>query len=212
MKQLFPKTPKLLCFPVFRLHGVIALFLIISCNGVKMEEKTTLLPSIKNVPASAWQKLAQKKIYFGHQSVGYNIMDGIKDLMKENPEIKLNIVETSDPGGFNGGILAHSRVGKNVDPKSKVDEFVKFISNGIGNKADAAALKFCYVDVTAKTSVENVFSGYSDSIIQLKKKYPEMTIIHFTVPLRESKTTWKTWIKRLKKLSVKRIFGSIMTI
>ncbi len=45
----------------------------------------TTLPSIKGVPAETWQKLSQKKIYFGHQSVGNNIIDGIKDIMKENP-------------------------------------------------------------------------------------------------------------------------------
>jgi len=33
------------------------------------------------------EKLSQKKIYFGHQSVGFNIIDGIKDIMKENPQI-----------------------------------------------------------------------------------------------------------------------------
>ena len=162
-----------------------------------MSEKNISYDAIKDVPASTWEKLSQKKIYFGHQSVGFNIMDGVQDLMKEHPAIKLNIVETSDASDFNVGLFAHSRVGKNVDPKSKIDEFVSFMDKGIGKKADAAALKFCYVDVTAKTDVENILADYGKSIAQLKKQYPDMTIIHFTTPLTTSKTTWKTWIKKV---------------
>ena len=55
------------------------------------------MPSIDDIPREHWAQLAQKKIFFGHRSVGYNIIDGIKDIMAERPYIKLNIVETSDP-------------------------------------------------------------------------------------------------------------------
>ena len=43
--------------------------LLISCNGGEMPEKTVQFPSIKDVPESSWEKLSEKKIYFGHQSV-----------------------------------------------------------------------------------------------------------------------------------------------
>ena len=171
--------------------------LLISCNGGEMPEKKVVFPLIKDVPASKWKNLSQKKIYFGHQSVGFNIMDGVNDLMKENPEIKLNIVETSDQADFKVGLFAHSRVGKNVDPKSKIDEFVTFIDKGIGGKADAAALKFCYVDIGSDTNVQDILTEYSDSISQLKAKYPHMIIIHFTTPLTQIQTGIKASIKKL---------------
>ena len=69
--------------------------MIKSCDGGKMTEIVTY-DKLKNVPASSWKALFEKKIYFGHQSVGFNIMDGITDLMKEYPDIKLNIVETKE--------------------------------------------------------------------------------------------------------------------
>lgn len=171
--------------------------ILISCSEGKMPEKNITYDSLKDVPASTWKSLTQKKIYFGHQSVGFNIMDGVKDVIKEHPEIKLNIVETADQSNFKVGLFAHSRVGKNQDPKSKIDEFVRFLNSGIGKKADAAALKFCYVDVIAKTNVENFFADYSESIKQLKIKYPHMNFIHFTVPLKATETTWKTRLKKL---------------
>ena len=118
-------------------------------------------------------------------------------MMKDHPEIKLNIVETADESDFKVGLLAHSRVGKNEDPKSKIAEFVNFIDSGIGKNADAAALKFCYVDISPETNVESIFSDYSSSIEQLNKKFPDMTIIHFTNPLTQEQTGPKSWIKKI---------------
>jgi hypothetical protein len=117
--------------------------------------------------------------------------------MKKHPEIKLNIVETNSASDFKVGLLAHSRVGKNEDPKSKISEFVNFINSGIGEKAEAAALKFCYVDIGPETIVGGLFSGYNSSIEQLKNKYPDMTIIHFTNPLTRRQTGPKAWIKKI---------------
>ena len=177
--------------------ATMTLIFIFSCSGGNMPEEKVIFPSIKGVPAAKWEKLSQRKIYFGHQSVGNNILAGIQDLMKEYPRIKVNIVETTSAADFKDGLLAHSRVGKNVDPRSKIAEFVNLINSGIGKQADAAALKFCYLDMKAETDIKDIFSGYKQSIAQLEKKYPQMIIIHFTEPLTISKTTWKTKIKKM---------------
>ncbi len=118
---------------LFRLKLLLAIFILstalIGCNGGEMSKETIKFPSIKDIPAAKWEKLSQKKIYFGHQSVGFNIIDGIKDLMKENPQIKLNIVETADQSDFKLGLFAHSRVGKNVDSNGNLTGFRHFIRN-----------------------------------------------------------------------------------
>jgi hypothetical protein len=171
-----------------------------------MSEEVIKFPSIKDIPAAKWKKLSQKKIYFGHQSVGFNIVDGIKDLMKENTHIKLNIVETANQSDFKLGLFAHSKVGRNVDPKSKIDEFTKFINKGIGQKADAAALKFCYVDVRKGTEVRNVFSNYKNSMSRLMKDYPDTKFVHFTVPLTSKHTGLKGLIRSAKDI-IKKIIG-----
>jgi len=168
-----------------------------SCNGGKMEQKMNAFPLIKDVAPELWQNLAQKKIYFGHQSVGFNIMDGIRDVMKEHPEIKLNIVESAEASDLKVGTFEHSRVGKNVDPASKVQEFTRFMEQGIGKKADFSALKFCFVDIRADTNVKDVLKNYETFMTKVEKEFPKMTIVHFTVPLTRSKTTWKTVVKKL---------------
>ena len=178
--------------------SAIILLIFFSCdNGGKMPEKTVSFPNIKDVPTSKWENLSQKKIYFGHQSVGFNIVDGIKDVMKDHPEIKLNIVESADATDLKVGTFEHSRVGKNVDPKSKVEEFTQFVERGIGDNADFSALKFCYVDIRADTEVKDVLKQYGIFMAKVEKEFPKMTVVHFTVPLTSSKTTWKTIVKKI---------------
>jgi hypothetical protein len=160
-----------------------------------MTDQPIRLARMKDVPDSAWKKLSETRIYFGHQSVGFNIIEGIRDAMREYPGIKLNIVETSSPADFDGPIFAHSRVGRNVDPKSKTDSFVELVRQGIGDKANVAFFKFCYVDMEVGTNVGDLFDDYKSKMALVKERYPSTKFIHATVPLATTKITWKTWIK-----------------
>ncbi|MDL1962413.1 MAG: hypothetical protein LWX01_12110 [Deltaproteobacteria bacterium] len=162
-----------------------------------MEQQKIESNALKNVQPSLWENLSQKKIYFGHQSVGFNIIEGIKDLMKVNPQIKLNIVETSEPEAPDNPLFAHSRVGSNMDPKSKTDAFASLMDKGIGDKADIAFFKFCYVDIAGQTDVQEVFTRYKETLARLRAKYPKTSFVHVTVPLGTSIATLKTRIKTL---------------
>lgn len=165
--------------------GLFSLFLFLTgCRAKQM-----------NKDSSAWAPLTTKKIYFGHQSVGYNIVDGIRDVTKMGNGAALNIVESRDPAVFASPVFAHSRTGANLDPRLKCRDFEAAIDGGIGNRVDYAFLKFCYVDVTSKTDVKDVFSEYRDMMNRLQAKYPQTTFVAMTVPLTYQKTGIKTWIK-----------------
>lgn len=149
---------------------------------------------IEDVPKEKWQELAKKKIYFGHQSVGFNIVDGMQAVMKEHPEIQLNIVESRnnmDPGGA----FVHSKIGENRKPVTKINDFVKVINQDFGVTPDAAALKFCYVDAHDKIDINDLFQQYKEAMSTLKKEHPDLVIIHFTMPLRTQPISWKTKAK-----------------
>jgi hypothetical protein len=162
-----------------------------------MEQKKITYSSLKDVPDAAWEKLSQKSFYFGHQSVGYNILDGVTDIMKEYPKIQLNIVESHDPASITPGTIVHSPVGKNTQPKTKIDDFATFIDNGIGKKADAAALKFCYVDISKETNPSTLFSQYEAEVDKIQNSYPDLTVIHFTSPLTSLQSGPKAWVKKI---------------
>lgn len=160
------------------------------------------MDNIKNVPQDKWDQLSQQKIYFGHKSVGVNILDGIQLILKNNPTIRLNIVESNDPKVFINPVFAHAPNGQNGNPKSKIDTFYKTIENGLGDKADMAGFKFCYVDFNSKTDIEDVFNHYQLVMKKISFKYPKIKIIHYTTPLRTLQTGPKAFIKKILGKSI----------
>jgi hypothetical protein len=177
--------------------SVILITMVVACSGGSMSDKNVSYESLKKVPDSAWDSLSTKKFYFGHQSVGNNILDGVNSILKENPSIKLNVVKTIKKSDFKNGIIAHSSIGSNADPQSKVDAFVRNIKEGIGNEADAVALKFCYIDFNRETDSQKVFEGYKLAIEDVKKQYPSLKVVHMTVPLLKIQTGPKAWVKKI---------------
>jgi len=176
--------------------AVCPLVMVLSASeGGTMSQGTVSLAPVKNIPESDWQKLAGKKIFFGHQSVGYNIVDGLEQIEKQVPRIKLNIVEIKRASDLNGAEFAHSSIGENEDPYSKMQAFADYVENGIGAKADIAFFKFCYVDINAYSDVDKIFMEYKKTMEQLKKKYPRIIFIHSTTPLTESRTSVRSLIK-----------------
>jgi hypothetical protein len=162
-----------------------------------MTDQPIRLARMKDVPDSAWKKLSETRIYFGHQSVGVNIVDGIKDVLRENPQIKLRVVETSSPSEVDGPVFSHSTIGKNEEPLSKIEAFESFMKKN-GTKIDVAFFKFCFVDIDSKTDVKKVFAKYKDSISKERKNFPGTTLLHVTVPLlRRQENGFKARIKKL---------------
>lgn len=159
---------------------------------------------LADVPPLAWKNLAEKRVFFGHRSVGNNILQGIREILDENNQIKLIVVEASSPEKYTSPIFGHSAIGENGKPKSKVDAFSSVMNSGVGDVADIAFFKFCFADITADTDVEQIFRYYKDAVAQLKAKYPKTVFLHVTVPLTVTSTTVKTRLK--KAIGMKRIW------
>jgi hypothetical protein len=169
---------------------------LIGC-GRQTSHRQIAHTSLNDIPVSAWQQLSGKKVYFGHQSVGNNILDGIRDVMKDNPQIALNITEYTTMTDLKSPVFAHSMVGKNFDPKSKIDAFSSNLRTGVGDTADIAFLKLCFVDILPQTDTAKVFEYYKHTMAEMKNKFPKTTFIHFTVPLTSQQIWLKEFIKGL---------------
>ena len=87
---------------VLRISNVLILiFLLNSCTkDRKLPNNDNHMKIIKTIKQAQWDKLANKKIYFGHQSVGYNMIDGVELILKENPKIGIKIKEGDDIKAF----------------------------------------------------------------------------------------------------------------
>jgi hypothetical protein len=140
--------------------------------------------TIQDVPTATWRKLEHQRIYFGHHSVGQNILEGVKDVIAEFPQIKLNVVNIKkEDSHLSTPIFAHSKIGKNQHPISKTQRFDALMDEGLGSTSDISFFKFCFIDFNSTTDIDAVFNDYSKTMARLKKKYPKTIFIHFTIPL-----------------------------
>ncbi len=138
-----------------------------------------------------WERLAQKRVCFGHQSVGTDLMNGLSAL----DGCCLDIVKSHDPEIFRRPVFAHFHVGENRDPQSKCRAFAQVIDNGVGAQVDIALFKFCYVDITATTDVDELFQTYQGIMNHLSHRYPKVGFFHVTVPLRQVGAGWLGWLR-----------------
>ncbi len=146
--------------------------------------------------AETFQALSTRRIYFGHQSVGADIVKGIQEITAGKQSARLHVVMSADSSAFDQPVFAHSRIGENGNPDSKIDQFADIIQSGAGNRADTALFKLCYIDIVAGTDIQKIFSHYRETLSRLKKTYPGTRFVHVTVPLTTLQTGPKAWAKR----------------
>ena len=59
-------------------------------------------------------------------------------------------------------MFAHSPIGTNMDPGSKIARFREIMDSGVGQAADIAFFKFCFIDVDHDTDIDALFESYAD--------------------------------------------------
>jgi len=173
---------------------IIAVLPITGCshkrdNGATNMDKQTILNEV-NV-------LGGKRIFFGHQSVGENILGGLSKLFTDEGIEGLNIVNVEKSAAPAGPLLAETRIGKNGDPKGKCDAFESRVIGFPGGPPDIAVLKFCFVDFKPETDVRALFAYYETMVDTLRAKAPVTKLVHVTVPLTIRTPAWKKLLKRV---------------
>ena len=139
----------------------------------------------------------QGRILFGHHSVGDDILAGLARLDAREGNGKVRIASLDQAASVDGPMLAEGRVGRNGDPRSKVDQFVATVRSQAGRKVDMAFMKFCYVDFDPKTNVDDLLSSYRGALESLRKERPEIRFAHVTVPLMRQPMDLKSRLLRI---------------
>ena len=189
---------------------------LISCHK---DHDKGIQPMIDNAIHKQLHLIQGKRVFFGHQSVGNNIITGIKDVLVNYDDIHFNFISVDTSSQLPQNYFADSYVGENTNPNSKCDSFEQKIEHIFSGKLDVALMKFCYVDINAKSNVESVFGKYRSTIDLLKSKYPQIIFVHVTMPLVSKAGGLKHSIKSLLGYSsndeienIKRnIFNSMLT-
>jgi hypothetical protein len=146
----------------------------------------TVTPSPTPVPndaltAADLTRLTQLKIYFAHQSVGDNIVQGLPEIYSSYGVGGLKLTDSNTTGS--GGFFADDYVGQNGDPLGKISDFNTMIRSGIGSRVQVAFFKFCFVDVYDGTNVQAIFNSYQSTMNSLVASYPNVKFLYVTNPL-----------------------------
>lgn len=180
---------------------VLALLVLAAaaCQGTPVNIDGGVAAALRGVPAARLQALARKRIYFGHQSVGYNLVEGLEALARSQPGLSLKIVESRSPDALATPSFTHGKNGVNHEPLTKVRDFAETLeAGGLGPRVDVAFFKFCYVDFQADTDVEKVFGEYRSTVARLRAAYPDVRFVHVTAPLTVVRTGLKVWLNNLR--------------
>lgn len=133
------------------------------------------------------------RLFFGHQSVGGNLLQGVADIsdlpVTENP---------ADLATLSGGIFS-ARIGQNKDPLSKLKEFEARLDGNIGGWCRQAMMKFCYVDIDADRDIEPLWATYQQTMHRIAGKHPNIRLLHITVPLTRTHMGLKSRLISLLK-------------
>jgi hypothetical protein len=159
-------------------------------------DMTTSTLTTAPLTRSDWDALRAHTVFFGHQSVGENIIDGLRQIGTREGWPELPLVEGVRPAG-SGPAMLHSKIGQNGDPSSKIAGFAQALDAGAGQVADVALMKFCFWDIRADTNVDAVFDEYQRKMRDVAQRFPQLTLLHATVPLVVEDQDWRARVRRL---------------
>lgn len=173
------------------------IFILSSCSkeDYDMNEFYKLYGADTKDVGAMIEKVSQHNIYFGHQSVGENILQGIEQWQHETGA-SLNIVEGRDPAAKTPAFI-HYRVGQNGDPKGKIDDFAAQLTEIPAGDSGIAFFKLCYVDINESTDVEAVFKYFREKMWDARESYPDLSIVLVTAPVTGIQTGLKATAKKI---------------
>lgn len=156
-------------------------------------------PAVAAGPASTsglradLERISRERIYFGHQSVGANLLQGMEELAA-GAGVSLHVMQADRASELPAATIGHTFVAENGQPLKKLESFRSALGSA---SVDIALVKFCYVDIRGDTDVKALFARYRETIADLRGKNPRTTFVHVTLPLTTVQTGPKALAKRL---------------
>lgn len=143
---------------------------------------------------------ADQRIFLGHMSIGWNLLDGLKGLYAAQgvpePDIVQVALDAPPPDLPAGrGAVVHAEIGTNGDPLGKIANFDTVMRGGMADAVDVALVKLCFTDITAGTDVDAVFAAYRTTLDGLERDFPDVRFLHTTVPLTAAPSGIKQHLK-----------------
>jgi hypothetical protein len=149
---------------------------------------------LSDVSAQELETVVRVRVFFGHQSVGMNVLDGVSAVYAAHGIAVPRVERTRSPLRETGSWIAQDYLGANEKPLLKIQDFDDAMRGGLASQVQVAMMKLCYVDITSDTDVDTLFSTYRKTLSALERDFPGVTFIKVTVPL----TTEQSGLSKLK--------------
>lgn len=173
------------------------LLVLTACKEPSVPQSTAAVPAAQDLSAAQQDKLKARRIFFGHQSVGGNVMDGLGRLAASGAPMPLKVEKTLSLDSSQAGVLAHEWIGENEHPKTKL-EALEAAVRGPASGAEIVMFKFCYTDFGRGVDPAQVFAAYRDEVRALQALRPGMTMVHITTPVPEPEGTLSYMVRKAR--------------
>jgi hypothetical protein len=167
-------------------------------EGYVAVDRVTGGSAVSEVSSADLERAARTRVFFGHQSVGMNILGAVPVVFSAHGVKPPPIEQGRAAPDTTAGFLVESLIGENTEPLKKIQDFDAVIRGGLGRQIDVAVLKLCYIDVVPGTDVDAVFSAYRDTMKALQNDFPDVTFVKATVPLTTQPSTLSRVTQRLR--------------
>ena len=127
-------------------------------------------------------RAAGLRVFFGHQSVGANVVEGLQELRAL------------------AAFFAETKLGKNGEPLGKLAAFRHEVDTTLAGRLDVALVKICYVDLArdARVDPDSLFAAYRQTVSDVEAAHPGLRVIPVTSPLTTSSYGSRGRLDRLK--------------
>ncbi|MCB0910106.1 MAG: DUF4082 domain-containing protein [Propionibacteriaceae bacterium] len=171
------KTSKRNRFPT---HQTTSSYLV----DVRFTPSAVIAPPDPDLTAAeALKAVAGARVFFGHQSVGGNIISGLTADFADAGIAAPPILSSRTAASGTDPVFQHTSIGTNGDPVGKMQDFARLLNGGIGAHIDVALMKLCYVDFSTSSDPRVIFDRYNSTMSALEAAYPAVTFLYTTAPV-----------------------------
>lgn len=130
-------------------------------------------------------KVSALRVFFGHQSVGGNIVDGLEELRSLAGDTAFHIIHGTADTALPAAFFAEAKVGRNGEPMGKLSDFQSRLEGPLRGRVDVALVKICYVDLAGEAAIDpdSLFTAYRRTVLDLEAAHPGLVVVPVTSPL-----------------------------
>lgn len=134
--------------------------------------------------------LAVRRGWFGHQSVGDDLLEGVR-AFADTPRLARG-------ERVPRGSVGHAALERNGAPHEKIEGFVDAV-RAMNGAVDVVAMKLCWADFDDATdaSVDELAKHYVAAVSTVEAEFPDLRVLHVTTPLRTVQGGVRAVVKRV---------------